>query len=162
VPGAYGDIRTFPGLVDEVAVYNRALTGGEIQGVYQFGGANKGGTLIQGNTIGLNAAGSAALANGGTGVTISGSAGNVVGGTTAGNLISGNTGSGIRLSSSAGANNQIQGNVIGLSDAGTVLGSANGVFVNGGPGTLIGGTNSQARNVISGNTTGISLSTSGT
>src|SRR5205807_4590888 len=80
----------------------------------------------------------------------------------AGNLISGNTGSGIRLTGTAGANNQSQGNVIGLSAAGTALGSANGVFVNGGPGTLIGGTNSQARNVISGSTTGISLCTSGT
>src|SRR5262249_36597115 len=85
-------------------------------------------------------------------------------GTGAGNVISGNAQHGIDLAMTAGSGTTIQGNLIGLNAAGNgPLGNAvAGIFANGGHSTLIGGTVTQARNVISANATGISLSTSGT
>jgi hypothetical protein len=73
-------------------------------------------TLVQGNVIGLNAAGTAALGNVGYGITF-GAVNGVVGGTSPAdrNLISGN-GGGIRL---AGEGNQIQGNHVGTDRTGT-------------------------------------------
>ena len=122
---------------------------------------------IEGNVIGL-AAGGAALGNH-HGVEIDGGAGgNTIGGPTsspgsgAGNVISGNAQDGIFLDTTAGNNTVIAGNLIGLAADGTTRrGNVNGVFINFGTGALIGGTSAQARNVISGNSTGIILSTSG-
>ena len=113
--------------------------------------AGAGGTLVEGNYIGTNVAGTAALANGGGGISVLiSSPNNTIGGTGAGagNLISGNIGDGIWLESSG---NRVQGNLIGTDAAGArPLGNTDGVHVTGGNNT-IGGTTPGARNLLSGN-----------
>ena len=113
-------------------------------------------TVIQGNTVGLNATGTAALANGNSGIRIVSSGINTqVGGSTAGagNVISGNTAYGIDASASS---HTIQGNLIGTGPSGTTdFGNGlSGVRVTGSSSSItIGGTSAAARNVISGNNT---------
>jgi CSLREA domain-containing protein len=114
-------------------------------------------TVIEGNYIGTNAAGNDALGNTAAGISVTTSEGNRIGGTAAGagNVISANGrlnavgGHGIHL---GGANNTVQGNLIGTDVAGTAdLGNAfRGIMVQAG-GNVIGGTSSAARNVVSGN-----------
>jgi CSLREA domain-containing protein len=111
--------------------------------------------LIQGNIIGLNAAGTAGAPNGASEVIVdSGSDRIRIGGTTAGarNVISGGiSGYGILVD---GANNAvIQGNFIGTDKAGEVgLGNGDGInLTSGASGNTIGGVVAGARNVISGN-----------
>jgi hypothetical protein len=134
----------------------RNVISGNIGPGIEIGNSGASGNLIEGNYIGTNAAGTAAVANTGNGVVIeNGPANTTVGGTTAGagNVISGNAGSGIDIFQ--GTNNTvIQGNAIGLNAAGTsALGNGNSGIdaqpVNGT--TIIGGTLIAARNVISGN-----------
>lgn len=83
---------------------------------------NSSATSIRGNYIGTNAAGTAALGNTESGVSVSGGFGNTIGGAGAfGNVISGNTGtdvSGIDLRSGTGTN-QILGNIIGMNATAT-------------------------------------------
>lgn len=109
------------------------------------------GNIVQGNIVGLNAAGTAAIPNPGNGFTVSGQT-NTFGGDTVAerNVISGNGGIGIRIFFSS--NNTIQGNYIGTSSDGTVdLGNGGiGVF-SFGTGNTIGGPNAGEGNVISGN-----------
>ncbi|MGB7347544.1 MAG: LamG-like jellyroll fold domain-containing protein, partial [Pirellulaceae bacterium] len=99
--------------------------------------------LLQGNIIGLNLTGTAAIGNGGDGVVIEGGASdNVVGGSNASarNVISGNSGNGIYLDA-AGPGNQIAGNYIGTNAAGdaAIANGSNAVNVfNGSDGTIIG------------------------
>ena len=80
------------------------------------------------------------------------STGNTIGGTTSvGNVVSGNGNIGIYID---GVNNVVAGNIVGLNAAGTtaLANSGHGVYVtSNGAGTLIGGTTSTARNIISGN-----------
>ena len=110
--------------------------------------------LVLGNLIGLDATGKAALGNHDAGVTISGAGGNQLGGTNAGagNVISGNQQDGIFLTDGA-AKNLVQGNLIGLSAAGTnaIRNGFNGISLSGAIFNTIGGGLSGARNVISGN-----------
>ena len=75
---------------------------------------------VQGNFIGTNVTGNAALANAGGGVNLRGAPNNIVGGTSsgAGNLISGNGGSGIVINTSSATGNLVQGNVIGTNSSG--------------------------------------------
>ena len=123
--------------------------------------------IIQGNWIGLNAAGDAAIANGLAGVLINGNDDNLIGGTAAGagNVISGNTaGNGIWITN-GGDGNIVQGNLIGTNPAGTAaIPNAIGVNVNAGStNNIIGGSSPGARNIISGNTLrGVNLSDVGT
>jgi hypothetical protein len=110
--------------------------------------------VVQGNYIGTNADGSAALANGGDGVSLwNGANGNTVGGTAAGagNLITGNQGPGVFLFSSATAN-LVQGNYIGTNATGTAaLGNPYSVVIQGSAtNNTIGGTVAAARNVMAG------------
>jgi hypothetical protein len=116
--------------------------------------------------IGTDKNGVTALSNGLGGVLIEGGASyTVVGGTAsnARNVISGNGGPGIWIADIGSDNTIIQGNLIGLAaDGGTPLGNSTaGVLVNHGLNALIGGPTAGARNVISGNSIGIFLSTSG-
>jgi parallel beta-helix repeat protein len=109
---------------------------------------------IQGNYIGINAAGTAARGNGGTGVSLDNSSNNTIGGTTAGagNIISGNGDTGIAIFG-GGGQNTIQGNYIGTNLAGTgaIANEGGGVSLEDSPDNLIGGSVSGAGNLISGN-----------
>ncbi|HTS52720.1 MAG TPA: DUF4347 domain-containing protein, partial [Burkholderiales bacterium] len=111
------------------------------------------GNVVEGNLIGTNAAGTAAIANSVDGVNITDASGNTIGGTVAGagNLISGNTGSGISLVG-VGTNNLVQGNYIGVNAAGTAqfLNTAAQLTIQS-SGNTIGGTSAGSRNLIAGN-----------
>ena len=137
----------------------RNIISGTGTGIHAVGGTTN--LLIQGNYIGTNSAGTAAVGNRFTGIVIEGSSSNTIGGTSAGarNVISGNsTGgshNGISLSSAAG--NTVQGNFIGTNAAGDApLGNiGSGIVVAGNPSStnnIIGGTSAAARNIISANT----------
>src|SRR5947207_5042290 len=118
------------------------------------------GNTIEGNFIGTNAAGTAALPNGAGGlggvILVGSSSNNTVGGTTpdARNLISGNVGPGISIQ--LGIGNVVQGNVIGVDVTGTVaLGNTGPGITTNGSNNLFGGTTVNARNIVSGNNRGI-------
>jgi len=121
------------------------------------------GNTIEGNFIGTNASGTAALPNGTNGlgavIFVGASSNNTVGGTTpdARNVISGNIGPGI--SSQGGAGNVVQGNLIGTDATGSLaLGNTGpGILINGST-DVVGGATTDARNVISGNNRGIDVS----
>ncbi len=123
--------------------------------------------LVQGNRIGTTAAGTAAVPNlQGVGIfdatanTIGGATGTTPGGSCTGacNVISGNDARGMDISNADTTGNVVSGNFIGLDSTGTArLGNGGS---GGGPGirvetqasgTVIGGTKTAARNVISGN-----------
>ena len=112
------------------------------------------GTVIQGNYIGTNRAGTAAVPNILTGVLVTGDSSDVtIGGTSVGsrNVISGNTSAGIRIDSGS-SDVTIQGNYIGPNAAGTAgIGNQEKGIDDGGMGTIIGGATSAARNIIAGN-----------
>jgi hypothetical protein len=111
-------------------------------------------SIIQGNLIGTNAAGGAAVPNNGHGIVIGDTEFNLIGGTTPGarNLISGNTGAGIRLQGDASATT-IHGNYIGVNAAGTAAigNGGGGVVIDNTFSTQLGGSTAAERNVISGN-----------
>src|SRR5690606_16834442 len=107
--------------------------------------------VIQGNTIGTNLAGTAALANNGSGISIENSHNAQIGGGApgAGNLISGGTSYGISLD---GTSNDavIKGNLIGTDRSGTLpLGNGNrGIYVPNSSRVTIGGLGAGEGNVI--------------
>jgi hypothetical protein len=114
---------------------------------------------VQGNYVGTDITGSAALGNTGSGVAISGGSNNTVGGTDsgAGNVISANGSDGITISSvlsispaSIASANNVQGNLIGTAVNGSsALGNAHvGVHVVDSSSNLIGGIAPGAGNII--------------
>ena len=144
------------------------ISGSPIQGIviHDPGTINN---VIAGNYIGLNAAGTAALANGWAGVEIyNGAQSNVVGGTTLGarNTISGNGKQGVYIHDSGTTGNIVAGNYLGLNSAGTAAlpNTWAGVnFAGGAQSNVIGGLLPGAGNVISGNgNQGILLQDAGT
>ncbi len=114
-----------------------------------------GNNTIAGNYIGTNPAGTAALANGTSGLLVVNSANNTIGGFSAAdrNVLSGNTQHGVSLSGAGSTGNIVQGNRIGTSANGTTdLGNLlSGVLVSQSGSNTIGGTSAAARNLISGN-----------
>ena len=115
------------------------------------------GTIIEGNYIGTNAAGTTALANDGTGVNVLGMS-NTIGGSVAGagNVVSGNSAAGISLDGTylTGSNNNIvEGNYVGTdyTGANAVSNGNDGIYVDNATTDTIGGTTTADRNVISGN-----------
>ena len=135
------------------AAQRNVISGNEDHGV-RIEGAAATGNVIQGNYLGLNAAGAAALRNTDHGVSVEGAVNTTIGGTVegAGNVISGNGQRGVSVTGGATAT-MIQGNLIGLDAGGTLdLGnSQDGIHVAGADGTLIGGPAAAERNVIAGN-----------
>ncbi len=107
---------------------------------------------IRGNTIGLAADQTTALANAGNGIEVGGAASAVtVGGTApgAGNLIAGSPVEGLFIEGDA---TQVQQNVIGLNTGGTAVPNVTGIRTGSqSSGTVIGGTTAAARNIIGGN-----------
>ena len=125
--------------------------------------------VVKGNWIGTTAAGTAALANGSTGVAVFNKATkNTIGGTSSGarNVVSGNTGGGIGISGAGTTGNLVEGNYVGTNAAGNavVANTSSGIAVFGGAATnTVGGTSAGARNLVSGNTGGgIGISGAGT
>lgn len=112
---------------------------------------------IQGNFIGVNAGGTAALPNGLAGIGVSGAPQNVIGGTLrdARNIISGNGDSGIYLLNSGAIGNVIRGNYLGTDVSGRfALGNVrDGLSLYDAPSNTIGGATSGAGNLLSGNNT---------
>ncbi len=105
------------------------------------------GTTIQGNIVGLNAAGTAAVANDGIGIRIY-SSNNIIGGATAEarNVISGNFASGLWID---GSSNNIRGNYIGVGSNGTTsLGNGWDAITVSGNNNLIGGTGVNDGNIL--------------
>ena len=125
--------------------------------------------VVHGNFIGTNINGNSAIPNPMGGVAIVGaSLDNFIGGEAAGerNVISGNTSDNIAVHVGA-SSNTIQGNFIGTDVTGTVAlgGSAAGVLVGSGGAAnnnIIGGTAAGAGNLISGNGTGIRITSGST
>ncbi len=130
------------------------ISGNAFSGVDIRGDSN----FVQGNYIGTDVNAATAIGNN-DGVFLADNAtGNTVGGAGGGNVISGNRLSGVKimsLSGNTGARQTVvQGNLIGTNATGTlaVANVQNGVFIDGAPANVIGGTTAGARNIISGNT----------
>ncbi len=154
--GAYGiaidnsDSNTIGGAS---AAARNVISGNNSAGVLLDNGADN--NMIQGNFIGTNAAGDAAIGGQSVGIFgLNSSKNNLIGGAGAGegNVISGN-GSGVLLGNTTATGNIIQGNLIGTDDSGTLdLGNTvNGIELNSIGNVVIGGTAPGAKNVISGN-----------
>jgi parallel beta-helix repeat protein len=157
-----------PNIFDGIAVANAAANntlggtvpaaGNVLSGNGRFGvylsGAGTTGNLVQANLIGLNQAGTGSLGNTFDGVAVlSGASGNTIGGTastTTGNIIAGNGRFGILVGA---ASTVVQDNIIGINLAGSagLANALDGVAVVGAANNTIGGTATNAGNLISGN-----------
>jgi large repetitive protein len=144
------------------------ITGNNDSGVV-LSGSSTSGNVVEGDFIGTDASGAAALGNRYQGVVInSGASRNVIGGTApgSGDVISANGLHGVWLSGAGTTGNVVAGDFIGTDSTGTrPLGNAgNGVLISSGASNnTIGGTASGARDVISGNAqNGVELTDAGT
>ena len=126
---------------------NGAGTGRGI-GVYIFS-SNTSGNILQGNDIGTNSNGTTAITGSVIGVLINAAPGNTV----QGNVISGNQVIGVDISEGTATKNVVQANKIGTNKAGTaaIPNGADGIFINEAPGNTVGGTTTDAGNLVSGN-----------
>jgi hypothetical protein len=128
------------------------ISGNASSGVVLIGISN---STIQGNYIGIDATGSLAVSNGGDGLELYGNSHDItIGGTNAGarNVVSGNGGNAIYLATCS--NIVVQGNYLGTDASGSVAIANAGsglVATSGNQAITIGGTNSLALNLISGN-----------
>ncbi len=129
------------------------ISGNTTAGISISSGGND--NRIEGNFVGTNAAGTAPIPNQ-DGVRVADGSGTRIGGKTpqACNLIAGNRDNGIDILAD---DTVVEGNWIGSNVAGTAaLGNANGILVERGTDTTIGGRKPGAGNLIAGNTsTGI-------
>ncbi|RZL10805.1 MAG: DUF4347 domain-containing protein, partial [Rubrivivax sp.] len=126
------------------------ISGNGSGGVYAI---NTDGITVQGNIIGLNASGTAALANTGVGIDVRTPGISVIGGATATarNVISGNTGHGLNITTNPG--HKVQGNYIGLGlDGSTLLGNGGAGIYIAASNVVVGGKNAGEGNTIAGNT----------
>jgi hypothetical protein len=126
-------------------ISGNGLSGVEILGALQ--------SLVQGNYIGTDITGAAALGNGSDGVAITGGSNNTIGGSaSARNIISGNFNVGVGID--AGVANLVRGNYIGTDVTGSVAlgnGSDGVILFDPASNNTIGGTTFETRNIISGN-----------
>jgi len=155
-----------------VASARNVISGNSFDGVFVDGTGGTGGSIVQGNYIGLNAAGTAAVGNGFypngqlfMGIELAaGTSGNTIGGTAAGarNVVSGNAYIGVGIFQPNANGNLVQGNYLGTNAAGTAaIGNVYGAAIRGGQNNVIGGTVVSARNVISGNTRSVGTTQDG-
>jgi uncharacterized repeat protein (TIGR03803 family)/parallel beta-helix repeat protein len=119
---AVGYPRTWPGVIDDVAIYDRALSQSEIQALMNSTEPTQTGNLIQGNRIGTNASGTGALPNAGDGIQIDRSANLVQDDLIAYNHGSGiaNSGGTVTVSNCDIASNSATGNGGGILNSGTL------------------------------------------
>lgn len=163
----FAGIGLFNGAANSVIGPDNVISGNGNQGI-AISEAGSDGTVVRGNRIGTNAAGTAAIANTFGGVAIfSGAKNSVIGGAVpgAGNVISGNGNSGVTISGAEIVGTIVAGNFIGTDASGGAAlannGSGVGIF-GGATGTTIGG-GPGARNIISGNASvGVLIGGSGT
>ncbi len=142
------------------------ISGNGARGVGIFDAATMNNT-VQGNYIGLNTNGNAAIPNNFSGVEIYLGSNNTIGGTTGStrNFISGNNDRGVLIDGANASGNVVQGNTIGLDITGTARPNGNtGVeFFTGSHANTIGGSAFGASNQIASNTNdGIRVYDSGT
>ncbi len=122
-------------------------------------GAATDSNTIAGNWIGLDLSGENPIGNGAGIVLSGGTSGNTIGGVTPEdiNVVTGNYGDGVRIIGAGTYGNLLLGNLIGSDtssfvDIGNGLTQGNGLFIGDGAGrTTIGGSQTGAANVISGN-----------
>jgi hypothetical protein len=139
-----------------VTAARNVISGNNAQGVF-IAGANTAFNVVEGNYLGLNAAGTAAVPNAFAGVEIGqGAQSNLVGGVTPGaaNVLSGNTSQGVAIDGAGTTANTVEGNFIGTDPLGiTAIGNqfAGVEIFSGAASNVIGGTTAAARNLISGN-----------
>ena len=136
------------------------ISGNRGDGIDISGGAAS--DLVEGNSIGMNAAGTSPLGNAIDGIFVNQSPGTMLGGSAAGtgNLISGNGLHGIVLFGSGTSGSQVLGNRIGSDISGErIAGNAqDGVLIDDAPGNTVGSTAPGAGNLISGNgTSGVQI-----
>jgi hypothetical protein len=117
-----------------------------------------GGNLVQGNRIGTNSQGTAAVPNTTTGVWVRDTSNVTIGGAVVGarNVIAGNGGHGIHIEMEqvpgANSNVQVQGNYIGTTNGDTLLGNgADGIHIEDASSNTIGPAAGAVFNVIVGN-----------
>lgn len=129
------------------------ISGNRQDGVFLAAGSV--GNVVAGNFIGVNAAGTAALANLFTGITLNNSSFNEITGNPEGvrSVISGNGNVGIWINGPNARGNLVAGNFVGTGVGGTngIGNTLDGLRITDGPANQIGGSIPAARNVISGN-----------
>ncbi len=151
-----GGVTATPGAPPGNLISGNDDDGVEFDGGFDIPGAgNATGNVVQGNLIGTDVTGTAALPNLDDGVNFDGGANNTVGGATAGagNVISGNDGEGVDMDGNA-TGNLIEGNLIGTDVTGSQdLGNVDdGIDIDSASmNNTIGGTMPGAGNVIAGN-----------
>jgi parallel beta-helix repeat protein len=164
-PNGWSGVALFAGASTNT-VANNTISGNTDDGII-IANAGTDSNVVQGNRIGLNAAGATAVPNGSGGVAVFGGArSNRVGGPDAGqgNAVSGNPSFGVLLSGTGTEQNIVAGNLIGTNAAGTgpVPNTGPGVDIQAGAkSNTVGGSTAGARNVISGNS-GAGLRIAGT
>ena len=128
------------------------ISGNAQDGIFLAGGAA--GNLVQGNFLGLSAAGTNALPNGISGISLDGAVSNTIGGVVASarNVISGNTQNGVGILQLGDSGNVVLGNDIGTDVTGrnAVANTLAGVRIQG-CSNVIGGVVTGSGNLISGN-----------
>ena len=160
ITNSYAGIGIFAGAHDNLvggtnALARNIISGNTNVGVY-LAGPGVTNNVIEGNYIGLNVAGTAALPSQGNGIyLLGGASSNTVGGTSAGarNVISGNQSYGLFISDPGTSNNFVLGNFIGPDATGTNGIGDGGIgigILNSASGNYIGGTAAGAGNLISG------------
>ncbi|MEI2692106.1 MAG: right-handed parallel beta-helix repeat-containing protein [Anaerolineae bacterium] len=170
--GAEGDAQPEVVCVTPTVQIDGALTGGSTDGLAISGGGSTvrgliitrfpdagilliggAGNAITCNLIGVDAAGTAGLGNGGNGIDIFQSDGNTIGGSeaTEGNIIAGNGLNGVKIT--LADDNTVLGNTIGVDPTGSAAlpNGGSGVAVVNSIDTTIGGAAVSAGNLISGN-----------
>jgi uncharacterized repeat protein (TIGR01451 family) len=150
------DVRTANSLIGGTGSNDgNVVSGNAIAGVY-LNGAGATTNTLQGNFIGTNATGMAAVPNTQDGIWIDNAPSNTIGGAAAGarNVISGNGWSGVSVTGASATGNVFKGNYIGIDAAGSVgvPNGRHGIWLQGPSTSTVGGTAAGEANVIAFNT----------
>ena len=147
-------------MIGGASVFARNLISGNANSGILFSNLGASNNIVAGNFIGTEVTGTSRIGNGFAGINLANAPRNLIGTTEplGGNVISGNgflgSGfSGLYLNGARATGNRIFGNFIGTdAEGGTAMANALGGIIIAGAGTnFIGGSESGARNVISGN-----------